>query len=66
MKKKESIVVLVIFATLLIATFALETHNKNTRERKSNQVKELREAKEAKRIQDSLEVLKVNNLSYSS
>ena len=58
MKKKESIVVLVIFANLLIATLALETHNKNTRERKSNQVKELREAKEAKRIQDSLKVLK--------
>tara|TARA_B100001173_G_scaffold83485_1_gene71332 strand:- start:85 stop:255 length:171 start_codon:yes stop_codon:yes gene_type:complete len=54
MKKKESIVVLVIFLIVLIATFVLETHNDNESKRISKQVKELSEAKEAKRNQDSL------------
>ena len=58
MKKKERNIVLIIFAILLMGTFALEAYNKKTREKKSKQAKEIRKAKEAKRIQDSLKVLK--------
>ena len=55
MEKKERNVVIIIFAIVAIATFALETHNDNESKRMSKQVKEL---EEAKRIQDSLKVLK--------
>jgi len=58
MKKKERNVVLIIFAILLMH-FALETHNENVNKKWSKKAKEIIEAKEAKRIQDSLKVLKI-------
>jgi len=58
MKKKERNVVLIILAIVGIV-FALETHNENENKEWTRKAKETIEAKEAKRIQDSLKVLKI-------
>ena len=56
MKKKERNFILIILTIVGIA-FALETHNENENKEWTKKAKEIIEAKEAKRIQDSLKIL---------